>query len=122
MDRLEPADPAVSSTATASEAQALADGDQESRDFAVAMAAIANETRGSDISVLHVAPLIYWTRYMVSGTDCCCRCSDCAGPTISCRCTINVNVCSSPCFVVTTFASSSWQRPALYCGCDINEA
>ena len=30
------------------------------------MAAIANDTRGSDISVLHVAPLIYWTRYMVS--------------------------------------------------------
>ena len=43
-----------------------ADGDRESRDFAVAMAAIAAETRGSDICVLHVAPLIYWTRYMVS--------------------------------------------------------
>ena len=40
-------------------------GDSESQDFAVAMAVIANETRGSDISVLHVAPLIYWTRFMV---------------------------------------------------------
>jgi len=58
--------PVTSSEAASSEAQASTDGDQESRDFAVAMAAIANETRGSDISVLHVAPLIYWTRYMVS--------------------------------------------------------
>lgn len=39
--------------------------DTETRDFAVAMATIANDTRGSDISVLHVEPLIYWTRYMV---------------------------------------------------------
>lgn len=38
----------------------------ESRDFAVAMARIAHETKGSDIMVLHVAPLIYWTSYMVS--------------------------------------------------------
>ena len=39
--------------------------DFETRDFALAMATIANDTRGSDISVLHVEPLIYWTRYMV---------------------------------------------------------
>lgn len=37
----------------------------ESRDFAVAMARIAHETKGSDIMVLHVAPLIYWTSFMV---------------------------------------------------------
>lgn len=39
----------------------------ESREFAVAMAQIAHETKGNDILVLHVAPLIYWTSYMVSG-------------------------------------------------------
>lgn len=39
----------------------------ESRDFAVAMAQLAHETKGNDIMVLHVAPLIYWTSYMVGG-------------------------------------------------------
>lgn len=37
----------------------------ESRDFAIAMAQLAHETKGNDIMVLHVAPLIYWTSYMV---------------------------------------------------------
>lgn len=32
---------------------------------AIAMASIAHETKGEDISVLHVAPLISWTDYMV---------------------------------------------------------
>ncbi len=37
----------------------------DSREFAVAMAKIAHETKGEDILVLHVAPLVYWTSYMV---------------------------------------------------------
>jgi Ribosomal silencing factor during starvation len=37
----------------------------ESRAFAVAMASLANETKGRDIMVLHVAPLVYWCSYMV---------------------------------------------------------
>lgn len=45
---------------------ALEQEPDESRDFAIAMAEIAHETKGSDIIVLHVAPLIYWTSYMVS--------------------------------------------------------
>lgn len=44
---------------------ALEQEPDESRDFAIAMAEIAHETKGSDIVVLHVAPLIYWTSYMV---------------------------------------------------------
>lgn len=32
---------------------------------AIAMAEIANDTKGEDITVLHVAPLVSWTSYMV---------------------------------------------------------
>ncbi|GAB4824106.1 hypothetical protein N2152v2_011152 [Parachlorella kessleri] len=39
--------------------------DEDSRSFAVAMAREAWETKAEDTLVLHVAPLVYWTRYMV---------------------------------------------------------
>jgi hypothetical protein len=55
----------------------------ESRDFAIAMASIAHDTKGSDIMVLHVAPLIYWTSYMVrlmSDTSACIPGSQMARP------------------------------------------
>lgn len=38
----------------------------EARDFAVAMAKIADDTKATDLSVLHVEPLVSWTSYMVS--------------------------------------------------------
>lgn len=38
----------------------------EARDFAIAMAKIADDTKATDLSVLHVAPLVSWTSYMVS--------------------------------------------------------
>lgn len=62
-----PGSPLVSNAAVAGsgEGPLPISEDTETRDFAVAMATIANDTRGSDISVLHVEPLIYWTRYMV---------------------------------------------------------
>lgn len=39
--------------------------DRESRDFAVAMAKVGWDTKAEGIRVLHVAPLVYWTSYMV---------------------------------------------------------
>ncbi len=39
--------------------------DIDARNFALAMAKCAYDTKGEDISVLHVAPIIYWTSYMV---------------------------------------------------------
>ena len=45
-----------------------ADGSEDSRDFAVAMAKVAWETKAEDIMVLHVEPVIYWTRYMLIAT------------------------------------------------------
>jgi len=38
---------------------------EESRSFAVALAKVADATKALDISVLHVAPLVSWTSYMV---------------------------------------------------------
>lgn len=34
-------------------------------DFAIALATIADETKADDISLLHVAPLVSWTSYML---------------------------------------------------------
>ena len=62
--------PIVSPQSNANSSSELQQEPDESRDFAVAMARIAHETKGSDIMVLHVAPLIYWTSYMVSGLPC----------------------------------------------------
>lgn len=39
--------------------------EQESRACAVALARVAWDTKADDISVLHVAPLVYWCSYMV---------------------------------------------------------
>ena len=39
--------------------------DQESRDFAVAMAKVGWETKAEGMKVMHVAPLVYWCSYMV---------------------------------------------------------
>lgn len=44
------------------------DDDAESRAVAVALARTAWETKGEDTIVLHVGPLVYWTRYMVITT------------------------------------------------------
>ncbi|KAL4444966.1 hypothetical protein ABPG77_004016 [Micractinium sp. CCAP 211/92] len=41
------------------------DQGDDSRDFAVAMAKVAWETKAEDILVLNVAPVVYWTRYML---------------------------------------------------------
>ena len=40
-------------------------GDEEAKAFAVDMARVAWETKGKDILVLDVSPVVYWTRYMV---------------------------------------------------------
>ena len=34
-------------------------------DFATALATIADETKCEDVSLLHVAPLVSWTSYML---------------------------------------------------------
>ena len=39
--------------------------DSDSREFALSMARIAWETKAEDLLVLHVAPLAFWTCYMV---------------------------------------------------------
>ncbi|PSC73585.1 hypothetical protein C2E20_2994 [Micractinium conductrix] len=44
------------------------DGSNDSRDFAVAMAKVAWETKAEDILVLHVEPVVYWTRFMLIAT------------------------------------------------------
>jgi len=52
-------------------AQALdfsAEDDEDSRALAVALARVCWETKGEDVLALHVAPLVYWTRYMVMAT------------------------------------------------------
>ncbi|KAI7835951.1 hypothetical protein COHA_010150 [Chlorella ohadii] len=51
--------PAVAASSNGAEAE------DDSRDFAVAMAKIAWETKAEDILLLHVAPVVYWTRYML---------------------------------------------------------
>lgn len=45
---------------------AFDDGDDaDSRAFATAMARVASDTKGGDVMLLHVAPLVYWTSYML---------------------------------------------------------
>ncbi|XP_057522329.1 protein Iojap, chloroplastic [Amaranthus tricolor] len=44
------------------------DDDAESLAFAVAMAKVANEVKASDIKVLFVKPLVYWTRFFIIAT------------------------------------------------------
>jgi ribosome-associated protein len=39
--------------------------DQESRLLALALARECWETKGEDLILLHVAPLVYWTQYMI---------------------------------------------------------
>ncbi|KAK9823936.1 hypothetical protein WJX72_006499 [[Myrmecia] bisecta] len=39
--------------------------DEATHEFAVAMAKVASDTKGEDILVLHVGPLVYWTSYMM---------------------------------------------------------
>jgi len=39
--------------------------DEETRAFALAMSRIAWELKGEDLLLLHVAPVVYWTRYML---------------------------------------------------------
>lgn len=41
------------------------DDDADSRALATGIAKVCWETKGEDLMVLHVAPLVYWTRYMV---------------------------------------------------------
>ncbi|KAG7675119.1 hypothetical protein Ndes2526B_g07976 [Nannochloris sp. 'desiccata'] len=55
-------------TADPSTSYALPDDDAESRALAVAIGKVCWETKGEDLMVLHVAPLVYWTRYMVIAT------------------------------------------------------
>lgn len=39
--------------------------DKEAEEFAVSLARVAWETKGEDLLLLHVAPVVYWTRYML---------------------------------------------------------
>jgi len=55
-------------TTDPSTSYALPDDDAESRAMAVAIGKVCWETKGEDLMVLHVAPLVYWTRYMVIAT------------------------------------------------------
>ncbi|KAK9846486.1 hypothetical protein WJX81_005096 [Elliptochloris bilobata] len=41
------------------------EGPDQSRELAVAMARVASDTKATDVLVLHVAPLVYWTSYLV---------------------------------------------------------
>ena len=47
------------------EAAALSPADDEARELALAIAGVAADTKAGDVAVLHVAPLVYWTSYMV---------------------------------------------------------
>ncbi|KAL5805017.1 hypothetical protein ACOSQ3_031817 [Xanthoceras sorbifolium] len=44
------------------------DDDAESLSFAVAMAKVASDVKASDIKVLFVKPLVYWTRFFIIAT------------------------------------------------------
>lgn len=59
--------PSTSATdATTEQEAALAEADDgAARSFALAMAKLAWETKAGDVLLLHVAPLVYWTRYML---------------------------------------------------------
>ena len=39
--------------------------DNETKEFALAMAKVAWDLKGEDLLLLHVAPVVYWTRYMI---------------------------------------------------------
>lgn len=39
--------------------------DVDTKEFALAMAKVAWDLKGEDLLLLHVAPVVYWTRYMV---------------------------------------------------------
>lgn len=39
--------------------------DTDTKDFALAMAKVAWDLKGEDLLLLHVAPVVYWTRYMI---------------------------------------------------------
>ena len=52
-------------TADTSTSYSPPDDDAESRALATGIARVCWETKGEDLMVLHVAPLVYWTRYMV---------------------------------------------------------
>ena len=41
------------------------EGPDQGRELAVAMARVASDTKATDVLVLHVAPLVYWTSYLV---------------------------------------------------------
>ncbi|WPT12459.1 Protein Iojap [Picochlorum sp. SENEW3] len=45
--------------------QEVEEEDEEIRSFAVAMAKVAWDLNGEDLLLLHVAPVVYWTRYMM---------------------------------------------------------
>ena len=49
----------------APERYAVPDDDADSRAFALAMAQVADAVKGTDLLLLHVAPIVYWTRYML---------------------------------------------------------
>eukprot|EP00250_Pteridium_aquilinum_P022650 c25508_g1_i1 orf=368-1102(-) len=49
-------------------ASAEVDDDSQSLALAVALAEAANDTKAVDILVLHVKPLVYWTRFFVIAT------------------------------------------------------
>ena len=43
----------------------IEEGPDQGRELAVAMARVASDTKATDVLVLHVAPLVYWTSYLV---------------------------------------------------------
>ncbi|KAF6258583.1 hypothetical protein COO60DRAFT_1518046 [Scenedesmus sp. NREL 46B-D3] len=55
----------MAAAAAAAQAPSSSGCVDESRDFAIAMAKIADDTKAADLSVLHVEPLVSWCSYMV---------------------------------------------------------
>lgn len=55
----------MAAAAAAAEAPSTSGRVDDSREFAVAMAKIADDTKAADLSVLHVEPLVSWCSYMV---------------------------------------------------------
>lgn len=47
------------------EFDSVEEGPDQGRELAVAMARVASDTKATDVVVLHVAPLVYWTSYLV---------------------------------------------------------
>lgn len=43
----------------------IVEEDKETEEFALAMAKVAWDLKGEDLLLLHVAPVVYWTRYML---------------------------------------------------------